>query len=443
MKYLHIEFLFLFLFSIPVAKAQQNHYLYIQTENKQPFYVKLDKKIYSSTASGYIVMPKLKEGKYDLAIGFPKTEFMEQNIACTINDTDLGYLLKNFGNKGWGLFNLQTLNVIMAGNNEKIVSAEVVNKTDAFSTMLSNVVNDSTIRQSEVVKVEIKIEPVKEDGKISTDATSEKQSPALADVKPGIDNPKASQNKKDVSNDPVRSELEKPEVKPGEINIANNTRSNITRKLLNKNAEGTEMVFIDEAGDLKDTIRVFIPADRKPVARVEEKPKEIENSKEELKAESIKQENKIKEGDAKVTESYITIKKQEEIKPEVSKGKNEEELKSPLDKAVEPVAQKIAMINSDCKGTATDSDFLKLRKKLAAANSDDEMITNAKKMFKVKCFSVEQVKNLSVLFLKDAGKYSFFDMAYPFVSDSNNFSTLQNQLSDSYYISRFQAMIHH
>ena len=80
---------------------------------------------------------------------------------------------------------------------------------------------------------------------------------------------------------------------------------------------------------------------------------------------------------------------------------------------------------------------------MAAENDDDDMIVLAKKIFKAKCFTVEQVKNLSVLFLKDAGKYSFFDMAYPRVSDSHNFNTLQNQLSETYYINRFQSMIRH
>ena len=73
------------------------------------------------------------------------------------------------------------------------------------------------------------------------------------------------------------------------------------------------------------------------------------------------------------------------------------------------------MINSDCKAVASDDDFLKLRKKMAAEDNDDDMITLAKKVFKAKCFTVEQVKNLSVLFLKDAGRYAFFDMTYPFV----------------------------
>ena len=101
------------------------------------------------------------------------------------------------------------------------------------------------------------------------------------------------------------------------------------------------------------------------------------------------------------------------------------------------------MVNSDCKAVASDDDFLKLRKKIVAENNDDDMIRTAKKAFRNKCFTTEQVKNLGVLFLKDEGKYSFFETAYPFVSDSEMFKNLESQLTDSYYINRFKAMIHH
>ncbi|MGC4102222.1 DUF4476 domain-containing protein [Ferruginibacter sp.] len=101
------------------------------------------------------------------------------------------------------------------------------------------------------------------------------------------------------------------------------------------------------------------------------------------------------------------------------------------------------MMNSDCKSMATEDDFLKLRKKLVAEESEEEMVNVAKKSFRTKCYTTAQVKNLSVLFLKDEGKYKFFDSAYPFVSDTYNFSSLENQLTDAYFINRFKAMIHH
>ncbi len=144
------HFLLLFILLVPVLlTAQLNHFIYLQTEGKQPFYVKLDKKVFSSSASGYLIIPKLKDGQYNITVGFPKSENKEQTYACSIDNKDAGYLIKNFGEKGWGLFNLQTLDVVMAGSTA--VKTELVKseKTDEFSNMLSEVVNDPSIKQQE------------------------------------------------------------------------------------------------------------------------------------------------------------------------------------------------------------------------------------------------------------------------------------------------------
>jgi hypothetical protein len=78
---------------------------------------------------------------------------------------------------------------------------------------------------------------------------------------------------------------------------------------------------------------------------------------------------------------------------------------------------------------------------MAAIISDDDMITEAKKYFKTKCFTAAQIKNLSTLFLTDEGKYKFFDAAYKYVSDIKTFSALQSELKDEYYSTRFKAML--
>ena len=90
---------------------------------------------------------------------------------------------------------------------------------------------------------------------------------------------------------------------------------------------------------------------------------------------------------------------------------------------------------------ANEDDFFKLRKRMAAASSDDAMVTEAKKGFKAKCFSTLQVKNLSALFLTDESKYKFFDAAYQYVGDLENFSSLQSELKDEYFVNRFKAML--
>jgi len=149
-----------FLFSFVETKAQQTHYIYIQTNDKQPFYVKLNQKVYSSSASGYLILSKLVDSTYNLSIGFPKNEWAQQSFTCVVDKNDVGYLLKDFGDKGWGLFNLQTLDVTMAGNavtNKNIVKEE---RTDSFSNMLSAVVKDPAIKEKEVVKPEVKQDTV-------------------------------------------------------------------------------------------------------------------------------------------------------------------------------------------------------------------------------------------------------------------------------------------
>ena len=97
---------------------------------------------------------------------------------------------------------------------------------------------------------------------------------------------------------------------------------------------------------------------------------------------------------------------------------------------------------NSCNGSATESDFSKLRKRMAAQSKEDNMIDEAKKYFSAKCYTTEQVKNLSALFLTNGGKYKFFDSAYSHVSDLENFSSLEIELKDEYFIKRFKAMLY-
>jgi hypothetical protein len=97
--------LFSFACSLGVM-AQQQHFVYIQTENGQPFYVQIDNAIYSSSASGYVLLAPLIDSSYKIAIGFPKSESPQQQYSFTIDNNDLGFLLKYTANK-WVLSDLQ------------------------------------------------------------------------------------------------------------------------------------------------------------------------------------------------------------------------------------------------------------------------------------------------------------------------------------------------
>ncbi len=423
MKYLKYGLFFISLFFSLNLKAQQNHFIYIQTDNNQPFYLKLDKNVHSSTASGYMIIPKLKTGSYALVIGFPKNEWPEQKVSCSINDKDLGYLFKNFGDKGWGLFNLQSLTVLMAEDNEKNTAVAVSFKSDAFSNMLSIVVNDSTIKQNEPAKEETK--------KPFVEVVNVEEPPVT--VKPAKDKPveikKPVEDVVKVAERPISIKPEKDKVVKIQKPAMVADQALISKKLTKKTTDGIEMVYIDADDGNQDTVNIFIPVD-KEIAETSS------NS-----ATTIKTKDTARKKTVSVSVPIEEKKKDSKFLEIEFPNPNSTVKETKADTLVQQSIPKSPVIISDCKSFATNDDFLKLRKKMAAVDIPEDMISIAKKIFKSKCFTAEQVKNLSVLFLKDSVKYDFFDAVYPFVSDPQNFETLESQLADSYYIKRFKVMI--
>src|SRR5688572_26972137 len=139
-------FLYLLFFSVAGlnAQAQSPYFLYIQSEDRQPFYVRLHDKIYSSSASGYLIISKLEEGNYPILLGFPRNIYPEQQFVVRINKKDKGFQLNRTSDKGWQLLNLQNQEVIAStAGSIKNPDLSGERKTDAFSVMLANVVNDS------------------------------------------------------------------------------------------------------------------------------------------------------------------------------------------------------------------------------------------------------------------------------------------------------------
>ena len=376
-----LQSLFFFLLSTALH-AQQYYFAYVQTDNKQPFYVKVNDKLLSSSASGYVVIPKLTTGNYTATFGFPKEQFPQQAIIINIAAADAGFLLKDFGAKGWGLFNLETMQVAMNnanGNTTAIVSGT---SDDVFSNTLSGAANTDLSAPKKPVAVpvqEAKPVVVKVEEKVSTPATL----------------------------NPIKK-----------INSSTDV-------------DGKSYTYVDGTNEKNDTINVFIAANK------------ILAPTETVRKEAMTKEEKPEIKEEKSTR-FLDI---DMNKP--APGSPTPETPKPIQSAVvitskesfEKKDKPIVSFNSDCKVMADDNAFLKLRKKMAASSSDDAMLEAAKKTFKNTCFSVEQVKNLSALFLNDTGKYNFFDASYPRIYDSQNFGTLQSLLTDQYYISRFKAMI--
>jgi hypothetical protein len=375
-------------------------------------------------------------------------------------------------------------------------------KGDAFSNMLSEVVNDPTIKQKEPIKQEAKIavaeksktsvvnaEPLKE--KISeavkteaikevskkadealpktipvsiadpakdniAEAVKEDKKKAIAEPPLVVQSPiataepakdkaidfKREEEKNNIAEQqtavPAISAVEKNKeaapVTPGTTKAPPSASVNtIVKKMSSKTSLGIEVIYIDIFDGLSDTISVFIATDRTDSDTVSVK-KSIEEKVMETAKSVVIKEVPVKKEEKKEADKVIDMT----VPAPTSPAKENK-----TDSAQQQSTSKIPIINSDCKEQASQDVFLKLRKKMASANNEEMMINIAKKAFKSRCFLTEQIKNLGALFLKDEKRYGFFDAAYPFVSDSQNFAILESQLTDGYYINRFKVMIRH
>src|SRR5436305_12291895 len=111
-----------------VLNAQQKHFIYVQSEDKQPFAIVLGGKVFSSSDYGYVIIPKVADSTYKFTVSFPMNKYPDQYFTCTVNKKDVGYTLKN-ATDGWALQNMQTQKLIM---NSTAAST-------AFGNMLSDV----------------------------------------------------------------------------------------------------------------------------------------------------------------------------------------------------------------------------------------------------------------------------------------------------------------
>lgn len=390
----------LFSLAVLTATSQKIYFIYIQAEPQQPFFVKINKKILNSTASGYIILPKLVDSTYSFNIGFPQSKGIEQQFSVKVGKQDHGYLLKNFDTKGWGLFDLQTMAVQMSLVGNSAIAVNGSKDESSFTDILSKAADDPSIKEKPVQpKVEEK-KPVVEEKK-----------PVVEDKKPIVDEKKpiVEEKKTDIKEEVVTPKEETTTTKPDTYE-----KSQVKKWSESSTTEGFGLVFIDiyENGVI-DTIRVLIPTSKPIINVVKEEPKE------EKKFLEITPDATKKDSPPVVKEEKTT-----EVKPIVTT--------LPVEKAV---------VKNNCIEVAAESDFFKLRKILAGEESEDNMTTAAKKYFKTKCFSTAQIKNLGTLFLTEEGKYNFFDAAYKYVTDPAIFISLQEELKDPYYNSRFKAML--
>jgi hypothetical protein len=383
--------------------SQRQYFIYLQTEPEQAFFVKMNEKIHSSTASGYLILSRLRDSSYTFSIGFPDNKWPEQKFMVDVIAKDHGFLLKNFGEKGWGLVDLQTTAIQMGVATVNNTSQKTEQKeVSVFTDILSRAANDPSLKEKPITPPPA---VAKEDKKITIEpAVIKKEEPPVGLREDKKIDAEQTVVKKEESTVAVKEQAPAKEEELKTIRVEEYKRSVVTKRSESSTPEGLSLVFIDDnVNGKKDTISILIPNPKMNFTEIKEPAKE--------------------------EKKFLEINNDDTVK------KNEPVQKSSTREVVTVTSK------NNCLAFAGETDFLKLRKKMAAETNDESMVDDALKYFKTKCFTTLQIKNLSALFLNDNGKYKFFDAAYTHVSDPDNFVSLEAELKDEYYLNRFKAML--
>jgi hypothetical protein len=595
---------------VSVALAQKVYFVYLESESQQPFFAKLRDKTYTSSASGYLILSNLRDSSYIITIGFPADKWPEQRFTVPTRAKDRGFLLKNFGEKGWGLFDLQTLSIQMSEGQPK-GRAGSINQggVSAFTALLSKAANDPSLLESPALaknenKLVIVQQAAKKEDVITgkeqpasneivtaqtrkevpdsqkglpasntvainqskkVDANAQKEQPATNEItndqtkkevgdnqkgQPAMNAVAVNQTKKEDANTPKeqpatnsiatdQTKNEFPDSQKGKP-AANTIATDQAKKVVPDSQKGEpapNTIAIDQTKkgaantqkEQPDSNTIAADQTKKEVADsqkghpvstavVVDQTKKVDSSAEMAKA-TEKNTNATKIGEQeKKPESGVTTNPEKADKSTVAIAVNEkkEQVSSPVTttevakKTASPekykrslvtkksessttdgfglvfidqfsddqkdtieifipnpkeelvkkndpappsrkfleigneeksVAQVNPVSNKSCSAVATDKDFFNLRKKMAALVTDDAMINESRKSFKSKCYTTEQIKNLGSLFLKESGKFQFYEAAYPFSSDQGNFVALQSDFKDNYFIYRFKKLV--
>lgn len=428
----------LFFFSAAIAfsllaKAQQPHFIYLQTDNGLPFYTKFNGKLISSSAEGYAILSGVLDGDYQLTVGFPKNELPEETFKINVDKQNEGFLIKNFDEKGLQLFNLQTL-ALIEGTRKDTIAAGATKNADPFSIALAGAVKDSSILQNHEGSGITPAVPIA----VGTAGVAAVIPAKKASVSEGSEGEPAAQS-------------------------AVVAGASISKIMSTQNEQGLQMTYEDKADSSADTVHVFIPAEKKledsgvvktvagqsnssapGVSPSAAAPAAVASG---AIAASASDANKIPGGND-VKQDFVINNGLESTSPTDTSISNRAAEKADTTNKNLSEAQVIILPkevssskNSDCKDFATDNDFLKLRSKMAEESENAKMIQIATKYFKKKCYSTEQIKNLSFIFLTDESKYQFLEAAYPFVSDANEYPELEKQFTNPYYLNRFKALV--
>lgn len=412
--------------------------------------------VLNSSASGFLIIPGLKDSVYEWIIGFQNSQYPEYRFRGVAIRGDRGISLKDFGEKGWGFVDIRSSNVIMGeiilGKPQAREPIPPPLTNDAFTVILASVIDDPSLPGTELVRAEM----------VTQTATRTQISPAAGtSMAKGSSSPPQSQPKEPAETRNATTDSRKstaqtgnPAAAPGiqptgqelaagkqahektkdqktvpaatarkpETGMKQKDTVGPSKLRESRTSEGLMIAYVDFRKDGgSDTVRILIPAGESRAGTAV------------VAAVEAKDTTRTVSNPAATLVSPVPAADQKAITAPLP---NDSTAGIPVQVAA-PVTTR-----TDCRKMAAEKDIASLRKKmLGGAEDDDLMVEYARREFKQKCYSTDQVRELSFMFTNDQGRYKLLDAAYAYVYDPDAYPALESILSDTYFIKRFRAML--
>ena len=357
-------------------KSQQTHFIYIQSEDKQPFYIRFKEKIISSSESGYLIAPKLEQGQLNFTLGFPKNAWPSSSYSLEIESKDLGFQLKKVDELTWALYNIQTSDLLSPVEVNKVSNQIIETSTDEFTNILAEVSNTPSVKQK----------------KINTENNSAGFVSNIDSSSIAKDNITIDSNVNEIIGVrvPVQTKpvvIKEKKEKKSKIRLE---PSNVKQDFSFLDSTGRSLTYTIKEGDTEDHVVVFISYE-KPLVFPKAEP-----------------------------DSIMPVAIEQIITPENTQTQVQQVIR--------------------CSSNAEEKDFLKLRRKMTQEDNEEKMIEVAEKAFKDKCYSTDQVRYLAVLFINEDNRLAFIRISVNYISDLSLFGTLQQLFNTEKNINSFKEI---
>lgn len=364
------------------------HYIFIEADGQQPFYLKQGNKMVSSSAAGFLILPKITASELEFSIGFPKNSYPEVSFYINGTDRDRGFQLKLMDGQGWSLFDRTSLEVIK-GESPKAAPIEIqlTKKEEGnFAKLLANATDDKSLL----------------DGMPKKDNV-ERTATVRATTKVGLTAAAAT-------NTGLKDSLAKKEqVTMPQISISTQMEDEDAKRLVfvEKTTKGKPDTIAVEIEKTKVVVLAEPLTQRQDVVPAETAPKAITNKA--ISSDSVALVSKPKD-DADSAKKNVQPSKA-----------------SPIIVCDRPIA--------DYK------DIRSLQKKLLGIASDEDQRTYAVKAFGQKCFNTKQALEIGWFFIDENSRLQLFKALKPLIADKASFGNLEVSFLKEENILAFRALV--